>query len=172
MRDHASFDAFYATTRARVLRQLTAMTASPEQAKDAVQEAYERAWQRWARVSRLDDPEGWVRTVAWRVAVSSHRRAVVASRFLPRLWRERTTSVATDEVLDVQQALRRLRPEQRRALVLHHICDRSVEEIAAETGVSVGTVKSRLSRGRAALAKEIGPGYSTGAPVTVEEGRL
>jgi RNA polymerase sigma factor (sigma-70 family) len=49
-------------------------------------------------------------------------------------------------------ALRTLPVPQRRALVLHYLLDRSVAEIAGETGASVNTVKSWLSRGRAALA--------------------
>jgi RNA polymerase sigma-70 factor, ECF subfamily len=42
--------------------------------------------------------------------------------------------------------------EQRRALVLYHLCDLTIDEIAAETGARAGTVKARLARGRAALA--------------------
>ena len=45
--------------------------------------------------------------------------------------------------------------DQRRALVLYHVADLTVEEIAAETGVRPGTVKARLSRGRAALAPHL-----------------
>ena len=41
---------------------------------------------------------------------------------------------------------------QRHAIVLHHLCDLPVEEVAALPGVPLGTVKARLSRGRAALA--------------------
>ena len=160
MGDQTGFDAFYISSRARLLRQLTAMTTDPELAKDALQEAYERAWQRWRRVRGLDEPEAWVRTVAWRVAVSHHRRAAVATRFLPMLRRDSVVApVATDEVLDVQAALRSLPPEQRRVLVLHHMAGRSVEDIAGETGVAVGTVKSRLFRGREALASALGPAY-------------
>ncbi len=44
------------------------------------------------------------------------------------------------------------------ALVLHHLCDLSVEQVASETGAPVGTVKARLSRGRAALARELAVG--------------
>ena len=50
------------------------------------------------------------------------------------------------------EALRKVPAEQRRALVLYHLVDLSVEQIAAETGVRPGTVKARLARGRAALA--------------------
>ena len=49
-------------------------------------------------------------------------------------------------------ALRTLPADQRRALVLHHLADLPVAQVAEETGVPVGTVKARLSRGRAALA--------------------
>ena len=42
--------------------------------------------------------------------------------------------------------------DQRRAIVLHHLADLPVAEVAVEVGAPVGTVKARLSRGRAALA--------------------
>ena len=48
-------------------------------------------------------------------------------------------------------ALDRLPADQRRALVLHHLCDLRVAEVADEVGAPVGTVKARLSRGRTAL---------------------
>jgi RNA polymerase sigma-70 factor (ECF subfamily) len=48
-------------------------------------------------------------------------------------------------------ALQRLPEDQRRALVLHHLCDLPVRDVATETGVPEGTVKARLSRGRTAL---------------------
>ena len=56
----------------------------------------------------------------------------------------------------VRQALAQLPMDQRRVLVLFELCDLSVEEVAREVGVPVGTVKSRLSRGRSALAELLG----------------
>ena len=49
-------------------------------------------------------------------------------------------------------ALKELPLAQRVAIVLHHVCDLPVREVARETGVPTGTVKARLARGRAALA--------------------
>jgi RNA polymerase sigma-70 factor (ECF subfamily) len=168
----ASFDEFYVGTRASVLRQLTAMTTDAELAADVVQEAYSRAWQKWARVSTLDNPTGWVRTVAWRLAVSQHRRAAVAARFVPQLRRRTEQAVARseEERLDIEQALRRISHEHRRALVLHDLCGMTVAEIAEETGVAEGTVKSRLSRARANLAAALGEGYRPDPDVRVSEG--
>jgi RNA polymerase sigma-70 factor (ECF subfamily) len=53
-------------------------------------------------------------------------------------------------------ALARLPEAQRRVLVLHHVCDLSVQHVAAEVGVPEGTVKVRLLRGRAALRGLLG----------------
>jgi RNA polymerase sigma-70 factor (ECF subfamily) len=175
-----SFDHLVAVSHRRLLRQLTAMTADLEQAQDCLQEAYERAWARWPTVSRLEDPEAWIRKVAWRVAVSSHRRRTTFARLLPRLLPAasrapspsggptRASSSAAgggaEEAMDVQEALRRLTPDQRRALVLHYFIGMSVAEVAVETGASVGSVKSRLHRGRLALATLLGPAYPDDGP--------
>src|SRR6476619_5499792 len=115
--DEAAFDEFYLGTRLHLMRQLTLMTGDREQAADVLQEAYARAWQRWRRVSRLDNPEAWVRTVAWRVAVSQHRRTVVGAGKVRRLFGPAEAVVQpprSDEVLDVRAALSQLSPEHRR----------------------------------------------------------
>jgi RNA polymerase sigma-70 factor (ECF subfamily) len=152
--DTPSFDEFFLATSGRLLGQLTAMTADRAQAEDVLQEAYAKAWLRWGRVSGLDSPEAWVRTVAWRHAVSRWRRmrvALTAQSRLAQLDSVDDPDVTTSMV--VRAALARLPAAQRRALVLYEVCDLSVEQVARETGVSTGTVKSRLSRGRAALAE-------------------
>ena len=62
-------------------------------------------------------------------------------------------------------ALKQLPEAQRQALVLHHIADLPVHAVAAEVGVPEGTIKARLSRGRAALAALLTDetGYQEGA---------
>jgi RNA polymerase sigma-70 factor (ECF subfamily) len=59
-------------------------------------------------------------------------------------------------------------------IVLHHLCDVSVEQIASETGAPVGTVKARLHRGRAALAKHlvVDEVDETDVPARKESGRV
>ena len=61
-------------------------------------------------------------------------------------------------------ALRQLSPKQRRTVTLHYVCDLSVEQIAAETGLSTGTVKTHLVRGRAALTRHLDNPYAKEAP--------
>lgn len=143
------FDAFYTATAPSLVRQVHAFTGDLAEAQDCVQEAYARAWQRWAKVSEYDAPAAWVRQVACRLAVSRFRRARVGRGLLPRT----TLSPEIDaNRVALVAALKQIPEAQRLAIVLHHLADLSVEQVATETGVPVGTVKARLSRGRAALA--------------------
>jgi RNA polymerase sigma-70 factor (ECF subfamily) len=64
--------------------------------------------------------------------------------------------------------LRELTEHQRRAVVLHHLCDLSIEDVATETGATVNAVKARLARGRAALAANLG-GLREADPAELEE---
>ena len=73
-RSEADFEAFYSASSRRLLGHVYAMVGDVAEAEDALQEAYARAWQRWGRVAGYEDPEAWVRTVAYRIAVSSWRR--------------------------------------------------------------------------------------------------
>lgn len=151
-RSAAEFDDFVGARGPAVVRQLHAMTGDLQLAQDCVQEALARAWQRWATVHAYDDPSAWVRQVAWRLAVSRLRRARVGVGLLHRQGPPPDFPDPSPDRVALVAALRQLPEAQRRAVVLHHLCDLSVEQVAAETGVPAGTVKARLSRGRAALA--------------------
>jgi RNA polymerase sigma-70 factor (ECF subfamily) len=149
------FDAFYLASYSRLVAALFAMTGDLAEAQDVVQDAFVRAWDRRRQLSTVDHPEAWVRTVAWRLAVSRFRRA----RTGLRAWRRHgpPPDVAGPDVHHpaLVAALRRIPEAQRQAIVLHHLCDLPVEQVAAEVGAPVGTVKARLSRGRAALAQHL-----------------
>ncbi len=146
------FDEFYAATAPATVRALHAMTGDLAEAQDVVQEAYARAWQRWSALARYDAPEAWVRTVAWRLAVSRARRARVGLGKLRRLGPAPDAPALDPDRVALVRALRAVPEAQRRAVVLHHVLGLSVAEVAAEVGAPEGTVKARLSRGRAALA--------------------
>jgi RNA polymerase sigma-70 factor (ECF subfamily) len=146
------FDAFYAASAPSIVRQVHAFTGDLAEAQDCVQEAYARAWQRWGTVSRYDVPAAWVRQVACRLAVSRFRRARVGVGLLRRQGAPPDVPAVDPSRVALVAALRRIPEPQRLAIVLHHIGGLSVEEVARETGSPTGTVKARLSRGRAALA--------------------
>ncbi|WP_046506178.1 SigE family RNA polymerase sigma factor [Streptomyces odonnellii] len=149
------FDAFYTATARRLIATVYAMTGDLAEAEDAVQEAYIRAWQRWARLTREGDPLPWVRTVAMRLAISTWRRT------RNRLHAHRLHGPAADlpalsaDRVALLSALRELTAQQRQVVVLHHLLDLPVEQVARETGASNGAVRTRLSRARKILGERL-----------------
>lgn len=146
----------YATTYVRLVSVLAVAAGSRAEAEEVVQEAFVRLLPRWSVVSRYDNPEAWVRSVAFRLLSNRHRRARVARRVLGRSGPAEHSPPASAERVDVRRALAALPLAQRQVVVLHHLLDLPVAEIAAELGLPIGTVKSRLSRSRDALARLLG----------------
>ncbi|WP_343969013.1 MULTISPECIES: RNA polymerase sigma factor [Kribbella] len=137
----------------RLVGQLFAVCGNLGEAEDAVQEAFVRAVEKPRRFAQVDNPEAWLRTVALNVVRSRYRRATRFHGLLSRQVVPPTTTagMSADRVALVE-ALRQLPYEMREAITLHHIADLPIREIAAQLGVAEGTVKARLSRGRARLA--------------------
>jgi len=148
-----SFTDLYASSFARLVGQVTVVTADREAAEDAVQEAFGRLWKRWESLSAYDRPEAWVRRVAINVAISRWRRL---RRLRPLGDLARPSREGDAETRhDVQQALRALPVRQRHALLLHHVVGLPVADVAREMGAPEGTVKSWLFRGREALHRSL-----------------
>lgn len=126
-----------------------------ETSQEIVQEAFVRAAARWYRVGRYDKPGAWLRLVVVRQAVRIRGRAD----------RERAHAAVPDagrEDADVPdrelyEAITDLRPGQRECVVLHHIEDLPVAEVARLLRMKEGTVRSHLHRGRAALRVRLAP---------------
>lgn len=138
----------------RLIGLLTAVAGSRADAEEVAQEAFVRLLQRWPRIRTYDDPEAWLRTVAVRTMVDRHRRRSVASLGLRRLQHETEQAAGPPDAtgVDVDRALAQLSVAQRAVVLLHHLHDLPVDEVASALRLPVGTVKSRLSRARAALA--------------------
>jgi len=151
----AGLEELYAGAYRRLVVQVTALTGDLAEAEDVVQEAYARALARWSRLSRYDAPEVWLRTVAFNLARSRWRRA---KRAVALRGAARTAAAPSVDRVALVTALRALPTVQREAIVLHHIGELSVAEIAAQLSVPEGTVKTRLARGRARLAALLAEG--------------
>ena len=164
----AEFDAFYAVSATRIKRQMVLLTGDVAEAEDVTQEAFERAWMRWSVVRDAASPEAWVRTVSRRLAVSRWRRL----RNATMAWRRHGPPTELPELdpdhVALIGALATLPEAQRVAIVLHHLADLPVAQVAQETGVSASAVKQQLVRGRAALAQSLADGHaSTAEPALV-----
>jgi RNA polymerase sigma-70 factor, ECF subfamily len=143
----------------RLVATLYGLTADHAEAQDLVQEAYARALARPKVFLDVADPEAWLRTVAVNLARTRWRRR----RLLDTMVRAGRIEVSPESVpgaspdrVALVAALQKLSRPTRETIVLHHLADMSVHEVAETLGVPVGTVKARLSRGRALLADLIG----------------
>ncbi|RKN46487.1 SigE family RNA polymerase sigma factor [Micromonospora endolithica] len=152
MDDDDGFGEFYRTSRHRTVTVLYALGGDLAEAQDAAQEAYARAWQRWSKVGAYDDPEAWVRTVGHRLLINRWRKVRNGIAAYRRHGPAPNAGPPSENTVALVAALRQLPAEQRQAIVLHHLADLSVTEIAAQTGTPTGTVKARLARGRRTLA--------------------
>src|SRR5487761_1072589 len=121
MAGEADFDEFYNASFRRGIGQEYAMVGSLSEAEDSVQEAFARAWQNWGKISEYADPEAWVRSVAFRISVSSWRKAVNRlTAHKRRAHEEGELPGLSPDRLAVVNALRRIQPELRQVIVLHH----------------------------------------------------
>ena len=135
----------------RLVVQMYAVVGDAGEAEDLVQEAFVRASASGARFLRVDNPEAWLRRTAVNLHRNRWRKLRNFTRIRPQLEIVKDLP-GLDEHLVVVDALRRLPEAQREVLALHYLADLPVLEIASALGVPEGTVKSRLMRGREALA--------------------
>jgi RNA polymerase sigma-70 factor (sigma-E family) len=150
--DEAEFAEFVTTVSGRLLRSTYAVCRDRQLAEDAVQSALTAACMSWRKVRAADNPEAYVRRMAFHQVLGWRRRkawqAEVTRAELPDL----PVVSHEDGVLDhrlVWDALGQLPPRQRAVVVLRYFEDLSEQDIATTLGVRPGTVKSQSS---AALA--------------------
>lgn len=151
MGDEQALRDLYAASYARLVGVVGAVCGSTHDAEEAVQDAFVRLMGQWAKVSRYDDTEAWVRKVALGYASNRRRKAVNGLRAALRHGPPPEVPAPTGEGVDLSRALDALPRAQLEAVVLQDL-GLDVASIAAHLGVPEGTVKSRLARARAALA--------------------
>lgn len=142
----------------RLRRYARALTGDRHKADDLVQDALERAWNKFHLWRPGSDLRAWLFTIMHNVFVNQLRQGTLADLGVP----------LDDEALDVQAgagqeqalvlrdleaALARLPSEQREVLLLVGLENLRYEEAARVLGVPIGTVMSRLSRGREQLRR-------------------
>jgi RNA polymerase sigma-70 factor (ECF subfamily) len=155
----AAFDDVFLSSYSRLVRTLTVICGDAEVAADCVADGFERAFVRWRRVGRLDDPVGWVRRVAVNRARDVHRRHTRGRRATERLALTATEAAVLDPSNRPDErlmaALAALPTQQRIATVLHYLEDLSVVDVAAAMGLSEGAVKYHLHQGRERLRSSL-----------------
>ena len=149
-----SFDDLYRREFPGLVAVATAL--SGYDGEDLVQDAMVKALVNWERVSRLERPGGWCHRVLVNLCRSRWRRRRTEARFLARLRRdEPSTPGPSVEAMAFWSAVRDLPERPRLAVTLYYAGDRTVAEVASILDVPEGTVRSDLTRARAALSREL-----------------
>ncbi|MBI3375989.1 MAG: sigma-70 family RNA polymerase sigma factor [Betaproteobacteria bacterium] len=137
----------------RLRRYARALVGDRASADDLVQDTLERAWARFHLWQRGTDLRAWLFTVMHNVNANRARALRVHSEFdedAPEA-QFRPAENGLLELRDLERALADLPVEQREVLLLVALEDMSYTEAAATLGIPIGTVMSRLSRGRERL---------------------
>jgi RNA polymerase sigma-70 factor (sigma-E family) len=161
--EEAEFAEFFQASWEPCLRAVVAVVGSPPRAEDQVAEAFARAWASWRKVSRHPAPQAWVVRTALNTGASWWRRR---GRELPLADYDPTDSGALGGTgLDntLLTALWGLPSRQREVIALRIFLDLDTATIARHLGIEAGTVRVHLSRGVAALRRELTPTQNTEA---------
>ncbi len=146
------FERFFTANFDRLVRSVTAISGDPEVAVDSVQDAFIKAYARWSKVKKYDDPTLWVRRVAINKSRDTRRsflrRRAREDRFEDGTVAEEAIVWESDDDVDIAGVLYQLSPRQRSVAVLFYLEDLSITEIAASLDISAGAVKFHLNKAR------------------------
>jgi RNA polymerase sigma factor (sigma-70 family) len=142
----------YEASYGRLVAQVYAICGDMAVAEDAVQDAFVTAVRKSRQLAHVQSPEAWIRTVALNRLRAGWRHAAVVRRLQPKVPGPQVPVEVGPHRVAFVAALAELDLDLRLVVVLHHVADLGTAEIARQLGVPEGTVKSRLSRGRARLA--------------------
>jgi RNA polymerase sigma factor (sigma-70 family) len=148
-----TFEAFYQAEAQTLFRRLWLVTGNRAEAEELMQDAFLIVWQRWDRVTGMDDPVGYLYRTAMNLFRKRYRRTMLAVR--------RTVGLApsTDDFSDaddrhvVRHVLAGLPPRQRAALVLTELLGFTSKEAGDALGVTDATIRSLTRHGRDAFRK-------------------
>ena len=163
-----TFEEYVLARGPALVRLARLLTDDEHRADDLVQDVLAKAYPRWARILRADDPDRYVRRMLvnarnswWRRAARRHELSVPAIRPVP----------AVDPALDsadrdaLWQLVAALPARQRAALVLRYYEDLDDTAIAEILGCSAVTVRTHVMRGIAALRANVaGAGFPDALP--------
>ncbi len=131
-----------------LVRYAMLLTGDEEEARDMVQDALTATFGRLRNGFEVEQAEAYVRKAIANRFLDRARRGQRWRRIVPLVVERQLVdsgSTLTGERLDMAHRLQRLTPRERACIVLRYDEDRTVEQIAAELGISAGAVKRYLS---------------------------
>ena len=172
--DHDAFAMLASASATRLDAAARLILRDPELARDAVQNALVRAWRDLPGLRDPDRFDAWLHRLLVNACTDEarrHRRHRIEVELTPIVQPAiRDGAVSVDERDALERGFRRLEPDQRALIVLHHYLDLSLLEVAETMRIPVGTVKSRLNRAMSAMRASLDADARTAGDSA--EGRL
>ncbi len=135
-------------------------TRNVDRAEDLVQETILKAWDKRASFEPGTNLQAWLFTILRNQHYSEHRKLVREVEDVDGIYASGLIALPDQvdqlELQDMSAALDKLPFDQREAVLLVGVQGMSYEDAAAATGIAIGTVKSRVNRGRIRLAELLG----------------
>lgn len=150
------FEVWYTREHPRVLAACTALAGEVDVARDATDEAFTRALERWSKVAGMNAPGGWVQAVAL-----NYLRRTLRRRRLERLLGAGAHAEAVPPDRELWMVVRTLPARQQTAVVLAYVHDLSGTAIAQAMGIAPGTVSSTLDAARRNLRQRLADSASS-----------
>lgn len=153
-RDEA-FSAYVEQRRPHLFRAAWLLCGDPHRAEDVVQAALAKLFVAWSRVERADCVDAYVRRAIVNAHLDETRRPWRREATTDTLPERPCAPEPTEDSDELWSALRALPPGMRKVVVLRHFWGLSVQEAAADLGISTGTVKSQTAAALAALRRTL-----------------
>jgi len=148
-----NFEVFYEAEAQTLFRRLWLVTGNRAEAEEIMQDAFLIVWQRWDRVTGMDDPVGYLYRTAMNLFRKRYRRAMLAVRRTVGLAPSNDDFSDADDRHVVRHVLAALPPRQRAALVLTELLGFTSKEAGDALGVTDATIRSLTRHGRDAFRK-------------------
>jgi RNA polymerase sigma-70 factor (ECF subfamily) len=161
--NEADFERLYQASYRKILGTLVGMLGDRATAEDCAQDAFERAYKKWATWQPIAPAEAWVHRIAINAAIS-HKRKMKLREVGEVIRRIGRPALGPDPQLvvengDIATALAMLPPKQAAAMVLRHYHGYTNRAIAQLLGIPERTVASRLSVAKARLREILKHSY-------------
>lgn len=150
------FEEFFEAESRTLYRRLCLVTGNRHEAEEVMQDAFISVLERWDRVSRMENPTGYLYRTAFHEVHKRSRRAARSVRHFALMRPEVDDFAAADDREVVRRALGKLSRRQRVAVVLTELLGYSSEEAGAIMGARPVTVRVLASQGRATMRQMLG----------------
>ena len=140
------FTEFAAARSGKLFRTAWLLTGDWHLAQDLVQETLGKMYAKWRKIAEVNDPAAYAHTVLVRTFISHRRRRSSSERPTEKLPEPPASNGDADLRLTLLDGLAQLGKHDRAVLVLRYWEDRSVDDTAAQLGLSPGAVRSRSFR--------------------------